>query len=53
MKTRKHFRATAEEIAKIETNGGRREAATVTGGVFAKDNPRFKWSVYLSACGVK
>ena len=53
MKTRKHFRATAAEIAKIETNGGRREAAIATGGFFAKDNTRFKWNLYLSACGVK
>ena len=53
MKTRKHFRAMAAEIAKIPTNGGRREAAIATGGVFTKENPRFKWSLYLFACGVK
>ena len=53
MKTRKHFRATAAEVAKIADKTERQEAAFATGKVFADDNPLFKWSLYLFACGVK
>ena len=53
MKTRKHFRAAAAEIAKIVDAMERRERAFESGKTFADDNPLFKWNLYLFACGVK
>ena len=53
MKTRKHFRTTAADVAKIADAMERRERAFATGKIFADDNPLFKWSLYLFACNVQ
>ena len=52
MTTRKHFRAMAAAIAKIEDKKERAIQANLAADMFAKDNPRFNRALFLAACNV-
>ena len=51
--SRKHFKALAEAIAKIQDDAQRAELAESVADVCKADNPNFKRDLFYRACGVK
>ena len=51
--SKKHFIALAKRIAEIENETARRQAAEAVADVAGEVNPRFNYSRFMTACGVK
>jgi hypothetical protein len=50
--SRQHFKALAEEIAKIQEHEARKEAAFAVARACVKFNPGFNPATFYKACGI-